>query len=183
MSDQKPRAIISAILQKKDKNGEGLIYLQERWKPKVSPTYSGMIEIPAGGIDGYENVYDALKREVKEECGLDIIKVINDFQSEVYEYNKKDKSFVFKPFICQQVLSTNGGLPWIGFVFVCEVAGIIKINKNEAKNPCWMNLKELKKLLHSHPEKIFPLQVPVLRHYVENYQNKFSKINNFNVQS
>ncbi len=49
MNDLKPRAIISAILQKKDKNGEILIYLQERWKPKTSPAYSGMIEIPAGG--------------------------------------------------------------------------------------------------------------------------------------
>jgi len=173
MNDLKPRAIISAILQKKNKDGKILIYLQERWKPKISPTYSGMIEIPAGGIDGYENVYNALKREVKEECGLDIIKVISDFQSAVYEFNKKDKSFVFKPFICQQVLSTNGGLPWIGFVFVCEVSGIVKVNENEARNPRWINLKELKELIYDHPEKIFPLQLPVLKYYLENHQKKF----------
>jgi len=173
MTNQKPVAIISAILQKKNKQGEILIYLQERWKPKVSPTYSGMIEIPAGGIDGYENVYDALKREVKEECGLDVVKVISDFQSEIYEYNKKDKSFVFKPFVCQQVLNTNGGLPWIGFVFICEVSGIVKIDKNEARNPRWMNVAELKELIYNYPGKIFPLQLPVLEYYVENYSKDF----------
>jgi 8-oxo-dGTP pyrophosphatase MutT (NUDIX family) len=169
MSNIKPRAIISAILQKKDRNGKALVYLQERWKPKASPTYSGMIEIPAGGIDGYENVYDALKREVKEECGLNVVQVVNDFQSETYEYKKNDKSFVFKPFICQQVLSTNGGLPWVGFVFVCEVDGVVKINKNEARNPHWVSLKELYTLVYDHPEKIFPLQLPVLKYYVGKY--------------
>ncbi len=99
---------------------------------------------------------------------MDIVKVISDFQSEVYEYNKKDRSFVFKPLICQQVLSTNGGLPWVGFVFICEVGGVVKINEDEARNPVWVNLRELKELIYNHPEKIFPLQVPVLKYYVEN---------------
>lgn len=168
MSNQKPVAIISAILQKKDENGETLVYLQERWKPKVSPTYSGMIEIPAGGIDEYENVYDALQREVKEECGLDIIKIIGDSRNEVYQYKEKDRSFVFKPFICQQVLSTNGGLPWIGFVFICEVEGEVKINETEARNPRWVNMTELKELIYNNPEKVFPLQLPALKYYIEN---------------
>lgn len=169
MNNLKSVPVVSAILQKKGGNGEIFVYLHERWKPKVSPTYSGMIEVPAGNIDAYENIYDALKREVKEECGLDIVKIIDDFQSEIYEYNEKDRSFTFKPFICHQVLSTNGGLPWIGFVFICEVSGIIKIDKNEARNPCWMNVKELKRLITNHPEKIFPLQLPVLRYYTENH--------------
>lgn len=169
MNNTRPVSIISAILNKKGKNGETLIYLQERWKPKTSPTYSGLIEIPAGKIEEYENVYDALKREVKEECGLDIIKINNDFQGEIYEHNEIDKAFVFKPFICQQVLSTNNGLPWIGFVFLCEADGAVKINKIEARNPRWISMKELKTLIYDHPEKIFPLQVPVLKYYVENH--------------
>jgi len=169
VNNKRPIAIVSAILQKKDKDGKTQIYLQQRWKPKTSPTYSGLIEIPAGKIEEYENVYDALRREVKEECGLDIIKIHNDFQSEIYKYNEKDKSFAFKPFICQQVLSTNNGLPWIGFVFVCEASGVVKINEDEAKNPQWVNIEELKTLIYNHPEKIFPLQVPILKYYIENY--------------
>ncbi len=77
----------------------------------VSPTYSGLIEIPAGSINAYENVYDALRREVKEECGLDIVKIVDDYQGPILEPRPHDKALVFKPFICQEVLETNSGLP------------------------------------------------------------------------
>lgn len=160
-----PKAVISAILLKKEGN-ELKVFLQTRWKPQISPSYSGMIEIPAGGIDSYENVYDALKREVKEETNLDIIKIINDYQSSVDNPRQGDKSFVFKPFICQQVLETNNGLPWVGFVFLCEVDGEEKLNNKEAKNPQWVSLNELKNIIKNEEKNIFPLQLPVLKYLV-----------------
>jgi 8-oxo-dGTP pyrophosphatase MutT (NUDIX family) len=170
-----PKAIVSAILFKKEKK-EIKIFLQTRWKPKSSPTYSGMLEIPAGGIDSYENVYDALKREIKEETNLDIVKIINDYNGGILSPRKNDKAFVFKPFICQQVLETNNGLPWIGFVFVCEVGGDVKINITEAKDPKWVSIKELKKIVNGRPESIFPLQLPVLKYFVENLNSIIEKI-------
>ena len=93
---QYPKAIVSAILTR-EVNGEREIFLQTRWKPSVSPTYSGMLEIPAGGIDSYENVYDALRREVKEECGLEIVSIVGDYQSPIAKPTARDKTFVFKP--------------------------------------------------------------------------------------
>lgn len=164
---EQTKAVISAILFKKE-GGDVKIFLQTRWKPKISPTYSGMIEIPAGGIDSYENVYDALKREIKEETNLDIIKIIGDYQGRVENPREGDKSFVFKPFICQQVLETNNGLPWIGFVFMCEVDGAVKLNEKEAKDPKWVSIEELKKIIDDNPENIFPLQLPVLKYFIDN---------------
>jgi 8-oxo-dGTP diphosphatase len=165
-----PKAIISAILLKKEDN-ELKIFLQTRWKPAVSPTYSGMIEIPAGGIDSYENVYVALKREVKEETNLDIVKIINDYQSDIDNPRQGDKSFVFKPFVCQQALETNNGLPWIGFAFLCEVEGEEKLNNEEAKNPQWVSFEELKNIIKNEEKNIFPLQLPVLKYFVENFND------------
>ena len=95
MTSEEPKTIVSAILFKKQGN-EIKIFTQTRWKPKSSPTYSGMIEIPAGGIDSYENVYDALKREIKEETNLDIIRIIDDFRGDVVNPRENDKEFVFK---------------------------------------------------------------------------------------
>ncbi len=135
--------------------------------------YSGMLEIPAGGVDAYENVYDALRREVKEECGLEIVKIIDDYQGPVVESRPHDKSFVFKPFICQEVLETNDGLPWIGFVFLCEARGEAVIDSTEAKDPVWVSISELKNLLQSSPERFFPLQLPVLQRFI-NYTEKNS---------
>jgi 8-oxo-dGTP pyrophosphatase MutT (NUDIX family) len=166
MEPQKIRPVVSAILQKKDKD-DLKIFIQTRWKPHIDSPYSGMLEIPAGGIDAYENVYDALKREVKEECGLDVVKIINDFQTNIDEPVLGDRAFAFNPFLCQQVLSTRNGLPWIGFVFLCEVEGEIKMQENEAKDPIWVSLDELEEILSTKPDKIFPLQLPVLKYYLK----------------
>lgn len=169
MLNETPRAIVSAILLKKDEKNSVKIFIQTRWKPKTSPTYSGMLEIPAGGIDSYENVYDALRREVKEETNLDIINVLVDYKGDILEPRENDRAFVFRPFVCQQALATNSGLPWIGFVFLCEVSGEIKINEDEAKDPVWISLEELREIIKNQPEKIFPLQLPVLKYFVENF--------------
>jgi len=162
-----PKVIISAIIEKVEK-GQRKVFFQTRWKPLTSPAYTGLLEIPAGGVDGYEDVYDTVKREVKEETGLEVIRFIDDFQSEITENRPHDKTKVFTPFLCQEVLETVDGLPWIGFVFRCEVRGKVKINGDEAKDPCWLAIDEIKELLTNHPEKIFPLQYPVLEYYVKN---------------
>lgn len=158
------KVIISAILEKVV-DGKKMIYTQTRWKPDRSPAYSGLIEIPAGAVDGYENVYDALKREVKEETGLDVVKILNK-HDDITENREGEINHVFTPFVCQQTLATKGGLPWIGFVFICQVEGNVTIEKNEAKDPRWVTVEELKKIVETQPETIFPLQYPVLKHYL-----------------
>ena len=59
-------AVVSAIIER-EWNGHTEVLVQTRWKPERDPVYSGTLEIPAGGVDQYENVYDAVKREVFEE--------------------------------------------------------------------------------------------------------------------
>jgi ADP-ribose pyrophosphatase/8-oxo-dGTP diphosphatase len=161
------RPIVSAIIEKEENNTK-YIFLQTRWKPKTSPDYSGLLEIPAGGIEGYEDVIDAIKREVKEETGLDIIQIKGNYEEKIEENIKGNKVKIFKPFLCQQMLSSTGGLPWVGFVFRCEVQGTVTIDLSEAKDPIWVTISELKELLSNSPEKFFPLQYPVLKYYVEN---------------
>lgn len=161
-----PRAVVSAIIEKIE-NGKRYVFMQTRWKPQASPTYLGVFEIPAGGIDGYENVYDSIKREVAEETGLRITRFIDDFQTPIMYARPGDASIAFRPFICQQVLETNGGLPWVGFVFRCEATGTISMQTTEAKDPRWMSIDELDDLLRRAPENVFSLQVATLRYYVD----------------
>ena len=163
---QTPRAVVSVIIEKIE-DGERYIFVQTRWKPDVSPTYLGVLEIPAGGIDSYENVYNAVCREVREETGLKITRFIDDEQTPVMESRPGDTSFAFRPFLCQQVLETNGGLPWVGFVFRCEAEGKIVMGKNEAKDPRWITIDELDEILAKTPEQVFSLQVATLRYYID----------------
>jgi 8-oxo-dGTP diphosphatase len=161
-----PRAVVSAIIEKVE-DGKRYIFMQTRWKPQASPTYLGVLEIPAGGIDGYENAYDAVKREVNEETGLIITRFIDDEQTPVMYARPGDASIAFRPFLCQQVLETNGGLPWVGFVFRCEAEGEIVMQSTEAKDPRWVSVEELDGIIRTTPEKIFSLQLATLRYYID----------------
>jgi 8-oxo-dGTP diphosphatase len=160
------RAVVSAIIEKVE-DGKRYVFMQTRWKPEASPTYLGVLEIPAGGIDGYENAYDAVKREVREETGLEITRFIDDEQTPVMHTRPGDASIAFRPFLCQQVLETNGGLPWVGFVFRCEATGTIEMQTSEAKDPRWVSIDELDDILRTTPEKVFSLQFATLRYYVD----------------
>ena len=84
-----------------------------------------------------------------------------------------DISQVFTTFLCQQMIQTRDGLPWVGFVFRCEVAGEPLTQSEEAKDPKFISISELGHMLEMHPESFFPLQYPVLKYYVE--QNNSQK--------
>lgn len=161
-----PRIVVSALIERFN-NGQKQVFVQTRYKPTTSKNYTDMLEIPAGGIDAYENVFEALKREVYEETGLEIIKFLDCEVPSVMENRKGDKSLAFRPYLCQQVLETNGGLPWYGFVFRCEVKGEISMDPNEAKDPRWLTLSELGDFLKNYPEKVFSLQYATLLKYLE----------------
>ena len=67
---------VAAIIEKII-NNEKYILIQTRQKEDGAET-NGMLEIPAGKIREYENVFVALRREVKEETGLTITKILGE---------------------------------------------------------------------------------------------------------
>ncbi len=161
--------VVSAIIERFH-NGEIEILVQTRWKPKNDQKYSGTLEIPAGWIDKYENIYDALRREVLEETGLKVLKIKPNIKTKTYS-PKSDGSFAFVPFCCQQQI--KGGKPWIGFVFICEADDKDPVPQiSEVKNIKWMKKSDLKKLFEKEPEKIFTLQLGVLDYYFNCDKNK-----------
>ena len=159
--------VVSAIIERHN-NSETEILVQTRWKPKNDPIYSGTLEIPAGWIDRYENVYDALKREVLEETGLQVTKIFPDNKIKTFS-PRDDENFSFIPFCCQQ--QTKGGKPWIGFVFLCEVADKEPVPQaEEVKDIKWIKKSELKSMIEKTPEKFFTLQLGALDYYL-NYND------------
>lgn len=154
--------VVSAIIERVH-NCETEILVQTRWQLKGDPEYSGTLEIPAGWVDKYENVYGALRREVLEETGLEVLKIKPDIKTKVHS-PKNDGSFAFVPFCCQQQI--KGGKPWIGFVFICEVEDKKPTSQaEEVKDVRWMRKSELKKIFNETPEKIFTLQLGVFDYY------------------
>lgn len=156
------RPVVSAIIERL-KDGKKQILVMTRWKPDRDPLYSGTLEIPAGHISAYENVFDALRREVLEETGLKIINVKPDTKTVIHS-PRNDGAFAFNVFCCQQQL--KNGQPWVGFVFLCEVEDGDPIpQEGETKDIQWMDYEVLKEIFENNPERIFTLQLGVLDFY------------------
>jgi 8-oxo-dGTP diphosphatase len=158
-----PVPIVSAIIERQRGDAREIL-VQIRWKPEKDPVYSGTFEIPAGGIELHESVYDALKREVFEETGLTVIGFRPDVRTKTHSHNGDDV-FAFLPFCCQQQIT---GQNRVGFVFVCVVAdGSDPVPfPDEVKEIRWVSIGELRALLAESPERIFTFQRPVLEFYL-----------------
>ena len=156
------KAIVSVIIERY-KDGKKQILVMTRWKPHRDPKYSGTLEIPAGHVDYYENVYEAAKREVFEETGLTVTEFIPNIKTKTHS-PQNDGAFAFVPFCCQQ--QVKNGQPWLGFVFICRAKeGKLIPREGETKDVRWIDCDALKRIFENHPERIFTLQLGVLDFY------------------
>lgn len=146
----------------KEINGEKNILTQTRVKPEA-PYENGLMEIPAGKIRAFENIYDTLKREVKEETGLDVVDILGEKQSTVYEGNSY-KVINFMPFSCAQNLI--GKYPIMVFVFICKVEGELLPFSDESKNYKWKPISEVKRMLMDSPQSFYPMHIDTLKKYI-----------------
>jgi len=159
-------ACCGAIIER-EQGGEKEVLLQTRWQPFSDPVYSGTLEFPIGRLDKpFEDVHDTLAREIKEECDLTLKSIKQDVRTAMVNTGKDDGIIGFRPFCCTQQL--KNGKPWISYIFVCEVEpGKPTAQLSEAKDAQWMKISEVRKLYERSPEKLFGLQLPAWKYYLE----------------
>ena len=145
----------------KEFSGKPHILMQIRWK-EDAPSENGLLEIPAGKIRAFESLFDALRREIKEETGLTVTDILGEDGSSVYEANEY-RVINFMPFSCAQNLI--GKYPIMVFVFLCHVEGELLPFSGEAKNYQWISLNKLKTML-KEPGQLYPMHVDTLHKYV-----------------
>ena len=142
------------------------ILLQTRCKADA-PNEDGLLEIPAGKIRAFESIFDTLKREIKEETGLDVVDILGENLSTIYEGNSY-KVINFTPFSCSQNLI--GNYPVMVFVFICKVKGKLLQFSDESKNYKWTPVSEIKTILNEKPEVFYPMHVDTLKKYINIYE-------------
>ena len=141
---------VAAIIEK-IVNNEKYILIQTRQKEDGAET-NGMLEVPAGKIREYENIFRALRREVKEETGLTITKILGE-DRQIPNLIGGNEVISYTPYCVTQNLS--GAYSIILNTFLCEAEGELLTETNESQNIHWMKIEELKKFLKIILKKYF----------------------------
>ena len=150
-------AIIEKII-----DGEKHILLQTRQKSGGGDT-NGKLEIPAGKIREYEDVFSTIKREVREETGLTVTKIYGEeFSTITHVGNVKTVSF--EPFCITQNFS--GAYSIILNTFICEAEGEPLSSTDETKNIVGVNISEVRQIIKNEPERAFFMHINALKKYL-----------------
>ncbi len=157
---------VAAIIEKCD-NGKRYILMQRRYK-KYDKNTNGLLEIPAGKIREYENIFVALKREIKEETGLDITYISGE-KNAIIENVNGNSLISFKPYLVSQNLS--GAYSIIVNTFLCKATGGLLSKSNESLDIHWVSTEELRDIVYNKQEELFIMHVNVLKKYLNEYSD------------
>lgn len=144
-------------------NGELFVLLQERRKPGIG-VEDGLLELPAGKLREYENVFQALRREVREETGLQLTRIHGEAGTDRHSVLGYDVQ-AFTPYCVTQNLTS--GYSILLSTFLCEAEGEPVAQAGETAAPRWTPLSDLAAMLAQHPDAFFPLHLPALRKVVK----------------
>ena len=152
---------VCAIIERLAEN-KTYILLQERSK-STAPKEEGLLEIPGGKIREFENIYDALRREIYEETGLRVVDIKGEAQAAVFNSNGY-RVLHYEPFSCTQSIAGNSS--FLLQTFICTVKGEPLNRSDEAKNIRWVSLLELDQVLSSTVDMFYPMHVATLKKYL-----------------
>jgi 8-oxo-dGTP diphosphatase len=130
---------------------------------RVKPGEPERLELPGGQIEPFESVYDALKREVAEETGLQIRGIHNDTSQRLHQAGDSAVE-TFEPFFAYQTL--EGPVDSLGFYFRCSADGDVVQSGDQTKQPTWFALNDLQERFEQAPEQFDWLTKAALSRYL-----------------
>jgi 8-oxo-dGTP diphosphatase len=147
-----------AIIERKN-GSETEILLQRRARAGEPERW----ELPGGQINQFESVRSALEREIAEETGLRLTQVHED-DSHVLHQGEQATVETFEPLFAYQTL--DGPVDSLGFYFRCSVQGEVIDVGDDAKQPTWFEVRDLKQRFHQEPDQFDWLTQAALERYL-----------------
>lgn len=149
---------IGAIIERTHE-GQRQVLIQIRQKPQDD--YHDSIEIPGGKMKAFEDIYETVRREVKEETGLNITFIQGEDKRSDFQ-NREDTSSEIVPFCVTQMKKG----PYIGIIFLCQATGEPLLKTAETKEARWISCTELLHIVTSTPEKVYTAILTPLKKYL-----------------
>lgn len=124
-----------ALIRRQSPGGEELV-VQTRNKPHEGRK---VLELPGGQLRTYESFVSALRREVKEETGLDVT-VIEGEETRL-ETSGSSRVECLRPYTVYQTL--EGPVDSLGVYFLCEAEGDLLRRGDDTEDIRWLSLSAI----------------------------------------
>jgi 8-oxo-dGTP diphosphatase len=155
---------VRAIIERNVK-GKQCILLQIRDKPNQPKRY----ELPGGCLEEYEPLISCLAREIAEETGMNLIKVIGE-ESRIKTNLDDTEVECVRPFSTYQTL--KGPVDSIGIYFRCLTSGEPIAHGDGTKDAQWVDIRTLEHMIDSNPKRFDWVDITGLTYYVE-FMNRY----------
>lgn len=147
-----------AIIERETQNGTEIL-LQVATRPRIPSS----LEFPGGRLNEFEPILAALAREVQEETGLTLTRILTDPARILWESATADVECLTPFFVYQ---TTRGPIDSVGFFFRCAAEGELTTAGNNAVGHRWILVSTAERMLAADPEQFDWLTQAALRFYL-----------------
>lgn len=159
-----------AIIERDGPTGREIL-VQERYKPYEGHT---RLELPGGRVEEFESLVDALRREVREETGLELF-FIEGEETRIETNEANTRVECLRPFAAYQTL--QGPVDSIGLYFRCRAQGQLLETGDETRDLRWMPVSQISRLMKDAPEQISFVDLSGLCIYLQTAGSGWEGIN------